>query len=86
MTFTIVDSYRIRSRAEMRAQIEAHRLMNPHNLALQRGTSSLVREWCGHNLLHSLRIAQARTASVDFEAPQRWYISTVWLVLSCFYW
>lgn len=86
MSFQIRDSYRIRSRAEMAAQIAAHRLIWPSNKALQRKTASLLREWCGHNLLYGFGIAQERTRSVDFDDDPKWYTEAVWFVLSLFYW
>lgn len=85
-TFQIKDSYRIHSRKEMRSQIEAHRLIWPTNKALKRKTASLVREWCGHNLLYSIGLFRSHTKDVDFEAEPKWYAELAWFVLSMMYW
>lgn len=85
-TFRICDSYRVMSRKEMRCQLEAHRMINPLNNALnKRSINSLIREWCAHNLLYRLHIARSHTESVDFEYPQRWYYTAIWWILSVFY-
>lgn len=83
--FQIRSSYRTRFRWIMEMQLDYERHLHPENQALMRSTASLVREWRGHNMLYDLHIMRSRTADVDFEAEQPWYLSAVWAILSAFY-
>jgi len=86
-SFQIKDSYKVHSKAMMEYIIDGlQRKDSPPAPIACRTIESLVREWCGHNLLYDLHIARGRTTSVDFEYPQRWYYATIWYVLSLFYW
>lgn len=51
---------------------------------LERSTSSLVNEWCAHNLLYCLHIARSRTADVDLDKA-KWYSEAVYFVLANIY-
>lgn len=85
-TFTIKNSSQIKTRKEMEKLIKYYRLIEPDNQALQRSINSLIREWCGHNLLFDLGLFHSHTQDVDFESNPKWYFSVIWFVLSLFYW
>lgn len=85
-TFTIPNSYQIRKRADMTAFIKKARTFLPENKALNNRTiTSLVTEWCAHNLLYDLHLFRSHTATVDLEYPERWYFQFCWKVLAWFY-
>ena len=46
---------------------------------------SLLNEWRTHNLLYSLGVQKERTASVDLESNQSWYMTVAYAILSPFY-
>ena len=46
---------------------------------------SLLNEWGTHNLLYSLGVQKERTASVDLESNQSWYMTVAYAILSPFY-
>lgn len=86
MTFTIADSYKTRSRAEMCDVIRKNKSKHPVPAPLYfRSVYSLVDEWRAHNLLYDLHLFRNHTKDVDFEYPQRWYLSIIWAFLSIFY-
>lgn len=87
ITLKIPYSYIVQKRSDMRVVLDAkYKLGVDNNLVILRGREPLVREWCAHNLLYNLHIARKHTRDVDFEYPQKWYISVVWYLLSLLYW
>lgn len=50
-----------------------------------RSIDSMVREWRAHNLLYDLYILRSRTGNVDLNINQKWYIKTMYFILSLFY-
>lgn len=60
---------------EFRTAIMHLRYMYPNNSVLcNRSDSSLMREWAAHTLLWKLNCYRSRTADVDLNYPQKWYV------------
>ena len=82
----ITESYRIRSREEMRAFLQAIREKCDPNMAIvHRSLSSLVSEWRAHNLFYYLHVFRSRTKDVDLERQQPWWRECFCRVVSFFY-
>lgn len=47
-----------------------------------RSNNSMVREWIAHNNLYVLGYEQERTAHLDLNWPQKWYVKVVYWLLS----
>lgn len=57
----------------------------PDNPLSKRSMKSLINEWRAHNLLYSIGMFKSRTAHVDFESKQPWYLKIAYAILSSFY-
>lgn len=83
----IEDSYRIKTKRDMRNVLELIRLhtdgegMAINRLRLRRQ----VREWRAHNLLYALGIARSHTKDVDLN-ENKWYVRAAYGILSLMYW
>lgn len=47
-----------------------------------RSNKSLIREWITHNNLYKLNLYRDRTASVDLNYPQKWYMKIAYFIFS----
>jgi len=82
----ILDSYLIRSKAAIRAYLQALREQSAPEMAVnRRDLESQVREWRSHNLFYILHIFRNRTKDVDLELQQTWYRELFCRVVSFFY-
>ena len=82
----ILDSYLIRSKAAIRAYLQALREQSSPEMAVnRRDLESQVREWRSHNLFYMLHIFRNRTKDVDLELQQIWYRELFCRVVSFFY-
>lgn len=95
----IVDSYKIKSRKDMRNILElichkmaANKCMSEADVKKQAAEAifrisikTMVHEWRAHNLLYALRIARKRTKDVDLN-ENKWYVRVAYFVLSLMYW
>lgn len=83
----IEDSYRIKSKKDMRNVLELIRLQTDgRGLAINRlSLRRQVREWRAHNLLYALGIARKRTKDVDLNY-ESWWRRVCYFVLSLMYW
>ena len=82
----IFDSYLIKSKAEMRAFLQALREQCDPGMAItQRSLDSLVSEWRSHNLFYYLHVFRSRTKDVDLERCQTWWREAFCRVVSFFY-
>ena len=82
----ILDSYLIRSKAAIRAYLQALREQSAPEMAVNcRDLESQVREWRSHNLFYILHIFRNRTKDVDLELQQTWYRELFCRVVSFFY-
>lgn len=87
----IEDSYRIKTRRDMRTVLEYIRLrtlsikpLPVEPMVLRRSLASQIREWRAHNLLYALGIERERTGSVDLN-EERPAVRTLYAVLSVLY-
>lgn len=55
-----------------------------NSVLLNRSDKSLSREWATHNLLWDLHIARSRTASVDLNYPQKWWMKLGYFIIGTF--
>lgn len=82
----IYDSYLIRSKAAIRAYLQALREQASPEMAVnQRDLESQVREWRSHNLFYRLHIFRSRTKDVDLELNQSWFRELFCRVVDFFY-
>ena len=47
-----------------------------------RSNKSMIREWIAHNNLYILGYEQERTAHLDLDWPQKWYVKVAYWLLS----
>lgn len=78
----IEDSYKCKHIKDMKKILTYIKLQST---AWPRSTFGMINEWRAHNLLYSIGIYKSRTASVDFEANPKWYLSIVYFCLSLLY-
>ena len=89
VTFTadnvhIPNSYRY-SREEVEDFVKDAKPKHPSCLPLQkRSKRSLLREWAAHKLAYLVGFKRERTASVDLNYPQRWWVKVLYFVVGGF--
>lgn len=81
----ILNSYLVRTKAEMRDYLQRLRKVAEENAVNRRDLESQVREWRSHNLFYILHIFRNRTKDVDLELQQTWYRELFCRVVSFFY-
>ena len=68
----IEDSYKVNRKDDM--QIVLNDIRENHSLeesdVLKRTDSSLIKEWCVHNVLYNLHLFREHTKDVDLNYPQ----------------
>ena len=81
----IHDSYKCEDPNEM--EIIINNIINDEDTSkfIKRKISTYVNEWCTHNLLYNLDYHRDRTASVDFEHPQKILYTIGYFILGNFY-
>ena len=68
----IMDSYKVKSKADMREYLQRLRDLTIDYAVNRRDLESMVREWRSHNLFYLLHIFRSRTRDVDLELHQSW--------------
>lgn len=68
----ILNSYLVKSKAEMRDYLRRLRDVAAENAVNRRDMESMVREWRSHNLFYFLHVFRSRTKDVDLELIQSW--------------
>jgi len=82
----ILDSCKVRSKAEMREFLESVRQQSPSEMAVcQRSMESMLREWRSHNFFYLFHVFRSRTKDVDLELKQTWYRELFCRVVSFLY-
>ena len=67
----ILDSYKVRTKDEMREYLQRLRDIGIEQMAVnRRDMESMVREWRSHNLFYLLHVFRSRTRDVDLELNQ----------------
>lgn len=82
----ISDSYQIKNWSDMNKFINELHHHNPDSPVIQqRSTTSLIHEWRTHNLCWELGILRERVKDVDLNLGQSWWVKTLYVILSPFY-
>lgn len=82
----ILDSCKVRNKAEMREFLEAVRQQSSPEMAVcQRDIESMLREWRSHNFFYRIHVFRHRTKDVDLELKQIWYRELFCRVVSFLY-
>lgn len=76
----IIDSYTM-SDEEFGRAIDEIQSLYPEHIAFKRSRKSMYLEWRAHNLLYRLGIKRSKTADVDLEYPQLWYMKIIYWIL-----
>jgi len=77
-TVTIKDSYSVGKRAFHGYLVHYCQI---DNAIAVRNWNVLKLEWAAHNGLYALGLWRSHTRSVDFEHPQKWWVSVIWCIL-----
>lgn len=69
--------------AKDRFQFEIDKIRNLHPTCHLwiRSDSSIKREWAAHNLAYSIGIKRDKTADVDLNFEQRWYVKLGYFII-----
>lgn len=82
----ILDSYKLKSKKEIRAYLQQLRQKAlPEMAVCQRDLESMIREWRSHNFFYRIHIFRNRTKDVDLELQQTWYRELFCRVVSFLY-
>ena len=81
----IQNSYRVKTIHDMKKVLYAIRDKNLSRIVYIRSNFSMINEWRVHNLLYDLHYKRERTADVDLDYPQKWYIKLAYTLLSPLY-
>lgn len=81
----ILNSYLVKSKAEMRDYLRRLRDVAAENAVNRRDMESMVREWRSHNLFYFLHVFRSRTKDVDLELHQTWMRELFCRVVDFFY-
>lgn len=77
----IPDSYKIKSRKEMKRILKQIQSQHPECNVFKRSIWSLCSEWRAHNRLYRLNIEPNRTKSVDLDYPLKWYVKLAYNII-----
>lgn len=69
------------SKWEFPLYLDKEKKENPDSPVWNRSIRSLCFEWATHNVLYALGIRRSKTADVDFEYPQKWYLRFCYSVI-----
>jgi len=69
------------SEAEFYGALDEIQKLYPSHVAFKRSRKSMILEWRAHNLLYRLGIKKSKTADVDLEYPQPWYMKVIYWIL-----
>jgi hypothetical protein len=81
----ILDSYKVKTKAEMREYLQRLRDLCNDRAVNLRDMESMVREWRSHNFFYWMHIFRSRTKDVDLELHQSWYRELFCRVVDFFY-
>ena len=78
-------SFRIR-KDDFEEELRKMREQHPESQVWNRSVESLKREWATHNAFHAMGIFRSRTAHMDLNWPQPWYIRLGYAVIGKVVW
>ena len=71
---------------EFERELEALRERYPESEVWNRSMESLKREWAAHNAFHALGVFRSRTAHMDLNWPQPWFIRLGYAIIGRIAW
>ena len=78
-------SFKVR-KEEFERELKALREQNPESQVWNRSIDSLKREWAAHNAFHALGVFRSRTAHMDLNWPQPWFIRLGYAIIGRIAW
>ena len=81
----VESSFRVR-KDDFEGELKALREQHPESQVWNRSVESLKREWATHNAFHAMGIFRSRTAHMDLNWPQPWYIRLGYAVIGKVVW
>ena len=78
-------SFRVR-KDDFEEELKALREQHPESQVWNRSVESLKREWATHNAFHAMGIFRSRTAHMDLNWPQPWYVRLGYAVIGKVVW
>jgi hypothetical protein len=76
----LLDSSFVR-KSMFRTEIERIRSLHPTCRLWIRSDNSIRREWAAHNWAYSLGIKRDKTADVDLDFEQKWYVKLGYFIM-----
>lgn len=78
-------SFKVR-KEEFERELKALREQNPESQVWNRSIDSLKREWAAHNAFHAMGVFRSRTAHMDLNWPQPWFIRLGYAIIGRIAW
>ena len=78
-------SFRV-PKVDFERELKAMRERHPDSQVWKRSMESLKREWAAHNAFHAMGIFRNRTAHMDLNWPQPWYVRAGYAILGRIAW
>ena len=78
-------SFRV-PKVDFERELKAMRERHPDSQVWKRSMESLKREWAAHNAFHAMGIFRNRTAHMDLNWPQPWYVRLGYAILGRVVW
>ena len=78
-------SFRVR-KEDFESELRSIRERYPESQVWNRSLESLKREWATHNAFHEMGIFRSRTAHMDLNWPQPWYIRLGYAIIGKIVW
>ena len=71
---------------EFESELRAIRERYPESGVWNRSMESLKREWAAHNAFHALGVFRSRTAHMDLNWPQPWFVRLGYAIIGRVAW
>ena len=71
---------------EFERELEALRERYPESEVWNRSMESLKREWATHNAFHAMGVFRSRTAHMDLNWPQPWFVRLGYAIIGRIAW
>ena len=78
-------SFQVR-KEDFENELKAIRERHPESLVWNRSIKSLMREWVTHNVFHAMGIFRSRTAHMDLNWPQPWFVRLGYAIIGPIVW
>ena len=74
------------SKVDFESKLKSIREQYPESQVWNRSIDSLKREWAAHNAFHAMGIFRNRTAHMDLNWPQPWFVRLGYAVFGRIVW